>query len=89
MTDKFEYFILKDLLPDEKCLLTQKSFPAVGMESLFAIWVAFGKHVMAEKKYWKKQLQDAPICFFADNDLLEYNSWKTGAKKSLQERRKN
>lgn len=70
MTDKFpEYFILKDLLP-EGVVIDGEIIPAVGRKPLpFSIL----QTRIGRKNISRKQLQDAPICFFA-YDLLEYNS---------------
>ncbi len=69
MTDKFpEYFILKDLLPDG-VVIDGEIIPAVDGKPLpFAVL----QTRIGRKNIGKKQLQDAPICFFA-YDLLEFN----------------
>ena len=82
MTEKFpEYFILKDLLPDGT-VLDGEIIPAENGKPLpFAVL----QTRIGRKNISKKQLQDAPICFFA-YDLLEFNGedWRG---KSLTERR--
>ncbi|MEO7960330.1 MAG: ATP-dependent DNA ligase [Ginsengibacter sp.] len=82
MTDKFpEYFILKDLLPDG-VVIDGEIIPAVdGKPLAFAVL----QTRIGRKNIGKKQLQEAPICFFA-YDLLEYNleDWRA---KPLKERR--
>jgi DNA ligase-1 len=82
MTEKFpEYFILKDLLP-EGVVLDGEIIPAENGKPLpFAVL----QTRIGRKNITKKQLLDAPICFFA-YDLLEYNSedWR---EKTLTERR--
>ncbi|MDQ6889684.1 MAG: ATP-dependent DNA ligase [Bacteroidota bacterium] len=82
MTDKFpEYFILKDLLPDG-VVLDGEIIPAVdGKPLAFAIL----QTRIGRKNIGKKQLQEAPICFFA-YDLLEYN-YEDWRERSLIERR--
>ncbi|MEP7229102.1 MAG: ATP-dependent DNA ligase [Ginsengibacter sp.] len=82
MTDKFpEYFILKDLLPDG-VVIDGEIIPAIGGSPLpFAIL----QTRIGRKNIGKKQLQDAPISFFA-YDLLEYN-YEDWREKSLSERR--
>ncbi|MEO6330281.1 MAG: ATP-dependent DNA ligase [Ginsengibacter sp.] len=69
MTEKFpEYFILKDLLPDG-VVLDGEIIPAENGKPLpFAVL----QTRIGRKNITKKQLTDAPICFFA-YDLLEYN----------------
>jgi DNA ligase 1 len=69
MTDKFpEYFILKDLLP-EGVVIDGEIIPAIEGKPLpFSVL----QTRIGRKNIGKKQLQDAPICFFA-YDLLEYN----------------
>ncbi len=83
MTDKFpEYFILKDMLPDG-VVIDGEIIPAIDGKPLpFSVL----QTRIGRKNIGKKQLQDAPICFFA-YDLLEYNyiDWR---QKSLIERRK-
>ncbi len=82
MTDKFpEYFILKDLLPDG-IVIDGEIIPAVDGKPLpFAVL----QTRIGRKNIGKKQLLEAPICFFA-YDLLEcrYKDWR---EKSLSERR--
>ena len=82
MTDKFpEYFILKDLLPDG-VVLDGEIIPAVDGKPLpFAVL----QTRIGRKNISKKQLQEAPISFFA-YDLLEYN-YEDWREKSLIERR--
>ncbi|MEO6289558.1 MAG: ATP-dependent DNA ligase [Ginsengibacter sp.] len=82
MTDKFpEYFILKDLLPDG-VVIDGEIIPAVdGKPLAFAVL----QTRIGRKNIGKKQLQDAPICFFA-YDLLEFN-YEDWRQKSLEERR--
>ncbi|MDQ6763002.1 MAG: ATP-dependent DNA ligase [Bacteroidota bacterium] len=82
MTDKFpEYLILKDLLPDG-VVIDGEIIPAVGGKPLpFAVL----QTRIGRKNIGKKQLQDAPICFFA-YDLLEFN-YEDWREKSLEERR--
>jgi DNA ligase 1 len=83
MTEKFpEYFILNDLLPDG-IVLDGEIIPAVDGKPLpFAVL----QTRIGRKNISKKQLQEAPICFFV-YDLLEYNNedWRG---KPLSERRK-
>jgi DNA ligase-1 len=83
MTDKFpEYIILKDLLPDG-VVLDGEIIPATdGKPLAFAVL----QTRIVRKNIGKKQLQEAPISFFA-YDLLEYNfeDWR---QKPLTERRK-
>jgi len=83
MTEKFpEYFILKDLL-SEGVVLDGEIIPAENGKPLpFAVL----QTRIGRKNITKKQLLDAPICFFA-YDLLEYNGedWRD---KPLMERRK-
>jgi DNA ligase-1 len=83
MTDKFpEYIILKDLLPDG-VVLDGEIIPATdGKPLAFAVL----QTRIVRKNIGKKQLQEAPISFFA-YDLLEYNfeDWR---QKLLTERRK-
>jgi DNA ligase 1 len=69
MTDKFpEYFILKDLLPDG-IAIDGEIIPAVDRKPLpFSVL----QTRIGRKNIGKKQLLEAPICFFA-YDLLEYN----------------
>jgi DNA ligase-1 len=82
MTDKFpEYFILKDLLPDG-IVLDGEIIPAVDDRPLpFAVL----QTRIGRKNISKKQLQEAPISFFA-YDLLEYN-YEDWREKPLIERR--
>ncbi|MEP7250801.1 MAG: ATP-dependent DNA ligase [Ginsengibacter sp.] len=82
MTDKFpEYFVLKDLLPDG-VVIDGEIIPAVDGNPLpFAVL----QTRIGRKNIGKKQLQDAPICFFA-YDLLEYN-YEDWREKPLTERR--
>ena len=82
MTDKFpEYFILKDLLPDG-VVLDGEIIPAVDGKPLpFAVL----QTRIGRKNISKKQLQEAPISFFA-YDLLEYN-YEDWREKPLIERR--
>lgn len=83
MTDKFpEYQALNDLLPDG-IVLDGEIIPAVNNEPLpFALL----QTRIGRKNITKKQLTEAPICFFA-YDLLEYDheDWRS---KPLSERRK-
>jgi DNA ligase-1 len=83
MTDKFpEYFILKDLLPDG-VVLDGEIIPAMDGKPLpFSVL----QTRIGRKNIGKKQLQEAPISFFA-YDLLEYN-YEDWREKSLTERRK-
>jgi len=83
MTDKFpEYFILKDLLPDG-VVIDGEIIPAVDGKPLpFSVL----QTRIGRKNIGKKQLLDAPICFFA-YDLLEYNM-EDMRNLPLQERRK-
>src|SRR5690242_8481446 len=83
MTDKFpEYFILKDLLPDG-VVFDGEIIPSVDGQPLpFAVL----QTRIGRKNISKKQLQEAPISFFA-YDLLEYN-YEDWREKSLTERRK-
>lgn len=82
MTDKFpEYHILKDKLP-EGCVLDGEIIPAKDGKPLpFALL----QTRIGRKNVTKKQLQEAPIAFFA-YDLLELNGedWRN---KELKERR--
>jgi DNA ligase 1 len=82
MTHKFpEYFILKDLLPDG-IVLDGEIIPAVDNKPLpFAVL----QTRIGRKNISKKQLQEAPISFFA-YDLLEYN-YEDWREKPLIERR--
>ncbi|MDB5193590.1 MAG: ATP-dependent ligase [Segetibacter sp.] len=83
MTEKFpEYAVLKDLLPDG-VVLDGEIIPSVDKKPLpFALL----QTRIGRKNITKKQLQEAPITFFA-YDLLEYNyeDWRS---KPLVERRK-
>ncbi|HXR84516.1 MAG TPA: ATP-dependent DNA ligase [Hanamia sp.] len=83
MTDKFpEYFILKDLLPDG-VVLDGEIIPSINGKPLpFAVL----QTRIGRKNISKKQLQEAPISFFA-YDLLEYN-YEDWREKTLLERRK-
>ncbi len=83
MTDKFpEYFILKDLLPDG-AVIDGEIIPALDGKPLpFAVL----QTRIGRKNIGKKQLQEAPICFFA-YDLLEYN-YENWREKPLEERRR-
>ncbi len=83
MTDKFpEYFILKDLLPDG-VVLDGEIIPAEQGKPLpFAVL----QTRIGRKNISKKQLQDAPISFFA-YDILEFN-YEDWRQKPLTERRK-
>jgi DNA ligase-1 len=83
MTDKFpEYFILKDLLPDG-VVIDGEIIPSVDGKPLpFSVL----QTRIGRKNIGKKQLLDAPICFFA-YDLLEYNM-EDMRNLPLQERRK-
>jgi len=83
MTDKFpEYFILKDFLPDG-VVLDGEIIPAEqGKPLSFAVL----QTRIGRKNISKKQLQEAPISFFA-YDLLEYN-YEDWREKPLIERRK-
>jgi DNA ligase 1 len=82
MTDKFpEYTILRDLLPDG-VVLDGEIIPSENGQPLpFAVM----QTRIGRKNVTKKQLQEAPISFFA-YDLLEYGGedWRN---KSMQERR--
>ncbi len=83
MTDKFpEYFVLQNVLPDGVAI-DGEIIPAMNGKPLpFALL----QTRIGRKNVGRKQLQEAPICFFA-YDLLEYKyeDWRT---KSLTERRK-
>jgi len=82
MTEKFpEYHILRDLLP-EGIVIDGEIIPSVDKKPLpFALL----QTRIGRKNVTKKQLQEAPITFFA-YDLLEYNGedWRN---KPLSERR--
>ena len=82
MTEKFpEYHLLKDVLPDG-IVLDGEIIPSVEGKPLpFAIL----QTRIGRKNITKKQLQEAPITFFA-YDLLEYNGedWR---ERPLSERR--
>lgn len=82
MTDKFpEYFILKDLLPDG-VVIDGEIIPAVNGKPLpFSVL----QTRIGRKNIGKKQLQEAPIAFFA-YDLLEFHQ-QDFREKSLTERR--
>jgi len=83
MTDKFpEYLILKDLLPDG-VVLDGEIIPAEQGKPLpfLVLQTRIGR-----KNISKKQLQEAPISFFA-YDILEYN-YEDWREKPLTERRK-
>ena len=82
MTDKFpEYHMLKDLLPNG-LVLDGEIIPSRNGQPLpfYLLQTRIGR-----KNVTKKQLQEAPICFYA-YDLLEYNGedWRT---RPLTERR--
>jgi DNA ligase 1 len=84
MTDKFpEYLVLKDLLP-EGCVLDGEILPYNGEMPLpfAALQTRIGR-----KNVTKKQLQEAPVAFFA-YDLLEYNG-EDFRNRPMEERRKN
>lgn len=83
MTDKFpEYNCLKDLLPDGT-VLDGEIIPSVDQKPLpFALL----QTRIGRKNVTKKNLQEAPITFFA-YDLLEYN-YEDWRNKPLSERRK-
>lgn len=83
MTDKFpEYFILKDLLPDS-VVIDGEIIPAVDGKPLpFSVL----QTRIGRKNIGKKQLQDAPICFFA-YDILEFDG-QDYREKTMVERRK-
>lgn len=83
MTDKFpEYFILKDLLPDG-VVLDGEILPTIDGKPLsFSVL----QTRIGRKNVGKKQLQEAPVSFFA-YDLLEYN-YEDWREKPLAERRK-
>jgi DNA ligase 1 len=83
MTDKFpEYFILKDLLPDG-VVLDGEIIPAMGGKPLpFSVL----QTRIGRKNIGRKQLQEAPISFFA-YDILEYN-YEDWREKTLTERRR-
>ena len=82
MTDKFpEYHILKDLLPEGIAIDGEIISAADGNPMPFAaLQTRIGR-----KNISKKQLQEAPICFFV-YDLIEYNNedWRG---RTLEERR--
>jgi DNA ligase-1 len=82
MTDKFpEYFLLNNFLPDG-VVLDGEIIPAIDGRPLpFSVL----QTRIGRKNIGKKQLQEAPICFFA-YDLLEYN-YEDWREKSLLERR--
>lgn len=83
LTEKFpEYNVLKDLLPDG-VVLDGEIIPAINGKPLpFAIL----QTRIGRKNVTKKQLQEAPMCFFC-YDLLEYEyeDWRNTA---LETRRK-
>jgi DNA ligase 1 len=83
VTDKFpEYHILKDLLP-EGLVIDGEIIPAIDGKPLpFAVL----QTRIGRKNIGKKQLQEAPICFFA-YDLLEYN-YEDWRERSLVDRRR-
>jgi DNA ligase-1 len=83
MTDKFpEYLVLRNVLPDG-IAIDGEIIPAVDGKPLpFAVL----QTRIGRKNIGKKQLQEAPICFFA-YDLLEYN-YQDWRERSLVERRK-
>ena len=82
MTDKFpEYHVLKDILPNG-IAIDGEIIPSIDAKPLpFALL----QTRIGRKNITKKQLQEAPLTFFA-YDLLEYEGedWRT---KSLRERR--
>jgi len=82
MTDKFpEYFILKDLLPDG-IVIDGEIIPAIDGKPLpFSVL----QTRIGRKNIGRKQLQEAPIAFFA-YDLLEFHQ-QDFREKSLTERR--
>lgn len=82
MTDKFpEYLVLRNVLPDG-IAIDGEIIPAVDGKPLpFAVL----QTRIGRKNIGKKQLQEAPICFFA-YDLLEYN-YQDWRERSLVERR--
>ena len=93
MTEKFpEYFILKDLLPNGVVFdgeiipfkISKASPNGGGLEGAVLPFAVLQTRI-GRKNITKKQLLDAPICFFA-YDLLEYNceDWRN---KPLSERR--
>jgi DNA ligase-1 len=83
MTDKFpEYFILRDLLPDG-IVIDGEIIPAIDKKPLpFSVL----QTRIGRKNISRKQLEEAPISFFA-YDLLEYD-YEDWREKSLLERRK-
>lgn len=83
MTEKFpEYLVLKNVLPDG-IAIDGEIIPAVDGKPLpFAVL----QTRIGRKNIGKKQLQEAPICFFA-YDLLEYD-YEDWREKSLVERRR-
>ncbi len=82
MTDKFpEYLILKTLLPDG----TVMDGEILPMQDLQPLPFSLLQTRIGRKTITKKQLQEAPIGFFA-YDLLEYNTTDIRTK-PLQERR--
>ncbi len=83
MTDKFpEYYILKDLLPNGIVLDGEIIPAAEGKPLPFSVL----QTRIGRKNIGKKQLQEAPISFFA-YDLLEYN-YEDWRGKPLTERRR-
>jgi DNA ligase-1 len=84
MTDKFpEYFILKDLLPDG-IVIDGEIIPAIEGKPLpFSVL----QTRIGRKNIGKKQLQDAPICFFA-YDLLEHDGVDFRVKPLYERRNK-
>ncbi len=91
MTDKFpEYHLLKDILPDG-IVLDGEIIPYIpdttkGVDGLLPLPFALLQTRIGRKNVTKKQLQEAPISFFA-YDLLEYN-YEDCRGKPLQERRR-
>ncbi len=91
MTDKFpEYQLLKELLPDGlvidgEIIPFQVATSAEGTTAVNPLPFALLQTRIGRKNITKKQLQEAPIAFFA-YDLLEYNyeDWRS---KPLAERR--
>lgn len=91
MTDKFpEYHALKDLLPegvviDGEIIPYRHSSPTGGGQVGAPLPFALLQTRIGRKNVTKKQLQEAPIAFFA-YDLLEYNGedWRS---RTLTERR--
>ncbi len=87
MTDKFpEYFILKDLLPDG-IVMDGEIIPASLVDGIMKpLPFSLLQTRIGRKNIGRKQLQEAPISFFA-YDLLEcnYEDWR---EKPLRERRR-